>query len=164
LMLLAVAAVAGAMYVAAAPGSRQAAAPSEKQFSALKKEVAGLSKKLTALKKDESGIKALAGVEAGVLAACVTVTAPINQFGDAQNNPPTEGYVYDQPLGAGTFDTTALDVTDQSDPGALWIVGGTATSGCLTALGGSGLRHDAAALGLSLHHASGHVSFSAHRP
>ena len=52
-MLVGVAVVAGAMYVAASPASRQAAAPSARQFAALKKQVAGLSKTLKALTKDE---------------------------------------------------------------------------------------------------------------
>jgi hypothetical protein len=48
LMLVGVAVVAAAMYVAAAPGSQQASGPTAKQFKALKAQVASLSKKLKA--------------------------------------------------------------------------------------------------------------------
>jgi len=65
LMLVGVAAVAGAMYVAAAPGSRQASPPTARQFAALKRQVASLSTKLKALTKDEKAVKqaAIAAVE-----------------------------------------------------------------------------------------------------
>jgi hypothetical protein len=65
LMLVGVAVVAGAMYVAAAPGSRQATGPTARQFAALKKQVATLSKTVKTLKKDEAQVKtaAIAAVE-----------------------------------------------------------------------------------------------------
>ena len=65
LMLVGVAAVAGAMYVAAAPGSRQASPPTARQFATLKRQVASLSTKLKALTKDEKAVKqaAIAAVE-----------------------------------------------------------------------------------------------------
>jgi hypothetical protein len=46
LMLVGVAAVAAAMYVAASPASQQSRGPTLKQFNALKKQVATLNKKL----------------------------------------------------------------------------------------------------------------------
>lgn len=52
LMLVGVAAVAAAMYVAAAPGSQQAKAPTAKQFKALKAQVATISKKLKTTQTD----------------------------------------------------------------------------------------------------------------
>ena len=54
LMLVAVAAVAGAMYVAASPASQQAKGPTLKQFNALKKQVASLSKQLKTVVKPEA--------------------------------------------------------------------------------------------------------------
>src|SRR6476620_6259448 len=52
LMLVGVAAVAAAMYVAASPASQQSGGPTLKQFNALKKQVATLSKKLKAVKAE----------------------------------------------------------------------------------------------------------------
>jgi hypothetical protein len=52
LMLVGVAAVAAAMYVAASPASQQSRGPTAKQFNALKKEVATLSKNLKATKTE----------------------------------------------------------------------------------------------------------------
>ena len=54
LMLVAVAAVAGAMYVAASPASQQSRGPTLKQFNALKKQVATLSKQLKTVVKPEA--------------------------------------------------------------------------------------------------------------
>ncbi len=167
LMLVAVAAVAGAMYVAAAPGSQQAPPPTGKQFAALKKQVATLKKSLTALKKDEGTVKKLAAAEAGLLLACVSQTVPIDQFGDAAGQ--TQGYHYAAvpPATISTNDkfTTALDVAATTDTNAVWFVGGDST--CETALGGSTtstLRHDAATAGLSVRHVAARHAFAAHRP
>jgi hypothetical protein len=52
LMLVGVAAVAAAMYVAASPASQQSRGPTLKQFNALKKQVATLNKKLKAVKSE----------------------------------------------------------------------------------------------------------------
>ena len=51
LMLVGVAVVAAAMYVAASPASQQAG-PTAKQFAALKKQVAALSKKVKSTQTD----------------------------------------------------------------------------------------------------------------
>jgi len=162
LMLVAVAAVAGAMYVAAAPGGQQATAPTAKQFTALKRQVASLSKSVKALKKDEGNVKKLALNEGALLVACVAVAVPVDQFGDSTNQ--TQGYRY-APTGNTNPPTdvltTALDAADPTDTGAVWFVGGD--SSCGTALSGSALRHAAAVAGLPLRHASAH-SFVPHRP
>ena len=50
LMLVAVATVAGAMYVAAAPGSQQSRGPTARKFAALKRQVGGLTKTLKQVK------------------------------------------------------------------------------------------------------------------
>src|SRR3954471_23110777 len=54
LMLVAVAAIAGAMYVAASPASQQSRGPTLKQFNALKKQVATLSKEVKTVVKPEA--------------------------------------------------------------------------------------------------------------
>jgi len=140
LMLVGVAVVAAAMYVAAAPGSQQSAGPTAKQFAALKKQVASLSKTVKTVKK-------LATAEAVLLGDCDKVAVPIDQFGDG-TAAQTEGYMYNQPSGAGQFLTTALDVSDSSDTGALYITGGDAS--CAGLFGGSQLRHAAAQAGIRL--------------
>jgi hypothetical protein len=164
LMLTAVAAVAGVMYVAAATGSRQATPPTAKQFAALKKRVVGLSKSLKALKTDEGKVKTLAVAEAQLLVACASQTVPIDQFGDATGQ--TQGYHYSQtpPATSTASDTfaTALDAAATTDTTAVWFVGGD--SSCGTAMTGGALRHDAAAAGLSLPHVAVHHAFTAHRP
>jgi hypothetical protein len=159
LMLVAVAAVAGAMYVAAATGSQRAVPPSGKQFSALKKQVTRLKKSLGALKKDEGNVKALSAAEAGLLEACVAVAVPVDQFGDAQNH--SEGFIYTQ-LDKSNVLTTALDAAASTDTNAVWFVGGD--SSCGTALSGGTLQTDAAAAGLAPRHASVRATFLAHRP
>jgi hypothetical protein len=49
-MLLAIAAVAGVMYVAAAPGGLTRSGPTNAQFKALSKKVTALQKQVTSLK------------------------------------------------------------------------------------------------------------------
>jgi hypothetical protein len=81
LMLVGVAAVAGAMYVAAASGSQQSTGPTAKQFKALKTQVAALSKKL---KTTQNNLDALA-------AAYVHCSLP-KEIGIAQKGGSTFGY------------------------------------------------------------------------
>ena len=156
LMLVAVATVAGAMYVAAAPGSQQSRGPTARQFAALKRQVAGLSRK--AKTADTEARAALT-----VLATCIHAAVPINQFGDGQNQ--TEGYDYDKVSPSPDhFLTTALDATDSADPNAFWITGSVGTD-CAQLLTSSGLLPRAAArAGLSIRHGSLLPSFAAHRP
>jgi hypothetical protein len=143
LMLVGVAVVAAAMYVAAAPGSQQAKAPTAKQFNALKKQVASLAKTVKAVK----------------------TVAAIDEFGDGVNATPTEGYEYSPTStanGASTFLTTALDIAPSSDSGAGWFAFGTSSCGSL--LNTSALRHAAARAGIQLPRAAAHLpSFAAHR-
>lgn len=103
-MLLAAAAVAGAMYVAAAPGGATRSGPTAAQFKALSKKVAALQKQVTAVKK-------LATEEGVVLAGCLLyTTAPISQYGATTSG--SLGYVYGTPSDAATFgSTTALNLT-----------------------------------------------------
>jgi hypothetical protein len=152
LMLVGVAAVAGAMYVAASPASQQSRGPTLAQFNALKKQVASLSKSEKALKK--------------LVKDCVQIAIPINQFGD-NTSAQTEGYIYGQggtPAAPGTvFYTTALDVTSVSDTGSVWFVGvgGDKRSACTADLGESVLRHGAARAG-TRHASSLRSWFTAH--
>jgi len=126
LALLAVAAVAGVTYVAAAPGG-QTVAPTARQFAALKKQVSKLSKKVKAqgatiatLQTAEKGVKTEADAVAGFIANCLTSSGagalPINQFGDATNA--TFGYRYVDSGASSDIFTTALDVDGSSSPGA----------------------------------------------
>ena len=112
LMLVGVAVVAAAMYVAASPASQQAKAPTAKQFNALKKQVGSLSKSLKALKADETKVKANAAAAVGFIETCFVNVAPINQFGTT-----SDGFLF------GTSVTnaprTALDIDTSTTPGAL---------------------------------------------
>jgi hypothetical protein len=104
LMLLAVAAVAGAMYVAAAPGGRTSSGPTAAQFRAL-------SKKVSALQRQVKAVKKLATEEGVVLAGCLLyTTAPISRNGATTSG--AAGYVYGVPSTPTAFgSTTALDIT-----------------------------------------------------
>lgn len=112
LMLLAVAAVAGGMYVAAAPGHTAHAGPTWKQYSALQKQV-------VALKKQVGQVKGLAVDADGFVRSCLLTNnagvAAVSVFGDTNANP-TFGYNYTQ-LGGGQALTTALDVDASASPG-----------------------------------------------
>jgi hypothetical protein len=153
LTLVAVAVVAGAMYVAAAPGSRQAAGPTAKQFGALKKQVAGLEKEV-------SQVKTLATAEGVVIVDCMNEAVPVDQFGDGTSQ--TEGYVYSYPdtsLGL----TTALDVADANDTSPWYFLSGT--SDCAATINSSGLRHIAALAGVARPSRSNHQrTVTPHRP
>jgi hypothetical protein len=109
---LAVAAIAGATYVAAAPGG-EASGPTAAQFKALQMKVARLQRE---------GKK-----ERKLLSACMRFSIPIDRFGDYTNDPSTYGFTYADPnVNGGTpFPRTALDKTVNDDPKALWITGGT---------------------------------------
>jgi opacity protein-like surface antigen len=162
LMLVGVAVVAAAMYVAASPASQQAKAPTAKQFNALKKQVAGLGKTVKGLKK-------VVAADSQLLTDCVKVAIPINQFGNPQpqTGEVAEGYDYRKGATIGTptseFYTTGLDVSATTDTNAVWFVGGQAQ--CGTDLGETALQHAAAKAGIRLSHASMRApSFTAHRP
>lgn len=151
LMLVSVAAVAAAMYVAASSASQVSKGPTAKQFSALKKQVAGLSKQVKTLNTET-------GAVIGVLAACMQGAVPINEFGDPSG---TFGYHWVDPTN-GEILTTALDATSSTDTGALWITGSTGT-GCQTALTGAALHHAAAKAGVKLQHLTLPSTFAVHR-
>jgi hypothetical protein len=154
LLVLALVAVAGATYVAMASGSQTAAGPSAKQFKALKKQVAGLSKQV-------KGVQNLAVAEAIIITDCMQISGPINLFGDTQNATPTYGYSFSDPnINSGTpFPMTALNVTTPDDPSALWITGGS--SSCATDINGQLVRKVSRLAGAHRHAAPS--AFSAFR-
>jgi hypothetical protein len=105
LMLVGVAVVAAAMYVAASPAGQQASGPTLKQFNALKKQVATLSKKLKAVKSE-------ADASVTIIGACYLkdngngtvgfLDMPVSQLGNS-----SAGYLFGT---SGTnAPTTALD-------------------------------------------------------
>jgi hypothetical protein len=116
LMLVGVAVVAAAMYVAASPAGRQAKAPTAKQFNALKKQVASLSKQLKTAKLE-------AEFAAGYIVSCFTTgtgsnltvsTLPVSQFGSS-----TSGYLFGTTAPDGAAPRTALDVNTTSPTAVL---------------------------------------------
>jgi hypothetical protein len=137
LLVIALVGVAGATYVATAPGS-QTAGPSAKQFRALQKDV-------KALKKQMKSVEFLTYVDTTVLIDCMAKAQPIAQRGDTSVSH-AFGYSYADPtINGGTpFLTTALDFAAIDDPNALWVTGGT--SQCGTDINGS-LRHARRLLG-----------------
>lgn len=169
LMLVGVAVVAAAMYVAASPASQQAKGPTAKQFKALKNQV-------TALGHTVKGLKLVVAGEAKVLTDCLQAAVPINQFGDpdGSHSGTTEGYVYGRGAFPGDVNdpvtgyTTGLDVTSSTDTGSVWFVGADNVNGggavCAADLAAAGgLRHAAARAGVRLPRVAMHApSFVAH--
>jgi hypothetical protein len=110
LMLVGVAAVAGAMYVAASPASQQSRGVTAKQFKALKKQVATLSKTLKAAKAEAD-----AAVE--IIGACYLkdngngtagfAVMPVSRLGNS-----AAGYLFG--TSATNAPTTALDEVTSS--------------------------------------------------
>jgi hypothetical protein len=132
LMLVGVAAVAATMYVAASPASQQSRGPTARQFNALKKEVATLSKNLKATKTEADAVVSF-------IVGCLTSTnagaLPVSEFGDSQG---TFGYWYTD-NGTDYFNTTALDIDTSSTPGGfLQLVDPSCVTG--TPLGHAQLR------------------------
>lgn len=132
LMLVGVAAVAAAMYVAASPASQQSRGPTLKQFNALKKQVATLNKKLKAVTSE-------ADAAVGIIGTCYLhqnsdgtvgfTVMPVSQRGNS-----SAGYLFGT---TGTnAPTTALDVVTSSPQAYLQEV----APDCATV---SALRHAA---------------------
>ena len=111
LMLVGVAVVAAAMYVAASPASQQASGPTAKQFNALKKQVATLSKKLKSTKSE-------ADAAVGFIATCLVDPSAgvwgVSEFGDG--NAGTFGYRYFDAANGGDQLVTALDFDGSANP------------------------------------------------
>jgi hypothetical protein len=132
LMLVGVAVVAAAMYVAASPASQRSSGPTEKQFVALQKKVTALSKSLKTVKSE-------ANAAVGFIATCLVSTSagvlPVNQFGDGSAGS-TVGYHF-------------FDGTNESFTSALDYDGSTPFTGAYlqgvdpTCVNTNGLRHRA---------------------
>jgi hypothetical protein len=152
--VLAAVALAGAIYVATAPGSQTTTGPTLRQFRLLEAKVAKLQTAETNLKKTVTA-------EGFLLSDCMNVAVPIGQFGDNSVSS-TIGYTFTNPdYNSGVpFLTTALDVTANDDPNALWITGSFAPSACAADLAPS-LRKLHRLAGTRLPGAALH-SFSAH--
>ena len=108
LTLLAVAVVAGAMYVAAAPGSAQHAGPTWNQFTALKKQVAALQKQVkTAKTEAETGL-------AVTLLCIMHKPVGVDQVGNSAS-----GYLFGPPQTTPTASTavatTALNLAPSTE-------------------------------------------------
>jgi outer membrane murein-binding lipoprotein Lpp len=122
LMLMSVAVVAAAMYVAAGSASQQSTGPTAKQFKALKAQVAALSKRV---KKDETSLDTLAFAYVHCsLPSMITV----DQRSGYQN-------------GAGT--TTALDIGN-INPAYFLTTFNNSDQGCQNLVGAAPLQHHAA--------------------
>lgn len=106
LMLVAVAVVAGAMYVAASPASQRSSGPRAKQFKALNKQVASLSKRVKTVKLEAEGtfqiFMACYFTRSGGVANANGL--PVSQFGSS-----TDGFLFGKDAATAT-PRTALDV------------------------------------------------------
>src|SRR6202008_3166374 len=91
LTLLAVAAIAGVMYVTAAPGGLRSAGPTAKQFKALKASVTRLQKQLKTVKQEAEAGPAIEEL-------CI-LHAPV---GVSQLGPSSSGYLFGPPQIAGS--------------------------------------------------------------
>ena len=138
LMLVGVAAVAAAMYVAASPASQQSRGPTLKQFSALKKQVATLNKTLKAVKSE-------ADAAVGIIGACYlhqnsdgTVGFTVMQVSQLGNS--SAGYLFG--TSGVNAPTTALDEVTSSPQAYLQEV----DSQCATV---AALRHGAIRSGIT---------------
>ena len=136
LLALALVGVAGATYVATAPGS-QTAGPTAAQFRALKSEVNHLKTKVT-------NLKAVVVLDTILLSDCMASSAPIVRRGDWQTpTGPTWGYTFSNPaINSGTpFPETALDIANNGDSNPMWITGGGAQCGADVGTVGRKLAH-----------------------
>lgn len=109
-MLVGVAVVAAAMYVAASPASQQGSFASQKEVTALQKQVASLSKSLKQTKKQSNEV-------AGFLSDCFLSNNAgvwgVSQYGDGQSG--TFGYWYTD-NGTNYQNITALDLDGTATP------------------------------------------------
>jgi hypothetical protein len=138
LMLVAIAAVAGAMYAAGASGSQQTRFARESQVVTLQKKLATATKELTAVKKEADAAVAIIGTcylkTSGSTASIAAL--PVSQFGG-----PTAGFLFGANATSST-PRTALDVVSSSPQDYLQNV----APACVT---GTALRHSAARSGMS---------------
>ena len=105
LTLLAVAAIAGAMYVAAAPGGLRSSGPTAKQFKALTAKVTRLQKQVASLKKE-------ADATLGIEALCILhQPVGVDQLGTSSS-----GYLFGPPASGNTASaTSALNLAPSTE-------------------------------------------------
>lgn len=124
LTLLAVAAIAGAMYVAAAPGGLRSAGPTAKQFKALKASVTKLQKQVKTLKTE-------AGVALAIEELCI-MHAPV---GVSQVGTSSSGYLFGAPQTASgsvtASATSALNLAPSTPQYRLFALN-TSQADCVT--------------------------------
>jgi hypothetical protein len=122
LTLLAVAAIAGAMYVAAAPGGMRSAGPTAKQFKALKASVTKLQKQVKTLKTEAGAALAIEGL-------CI-MHAPV---GVSQVGTASSGYLFGPPPSTGTpaVPTSALNLAPSTPQYRLFALN-TSQADCVT--------------------------------
>jgi hypothetical protein len=138
LMLVGVAAVAGAMYVAAASGSQRSAGPTAKQFAALKKQVAALQKK-------EKATDNLANDTAIALVHCVLHGSQgLLQWGDA-SGAHSYGFTYTPPNSNTSTMQSALDFYPAASSSTVVPLFAENDPACVSLVGAAGLRHNAGA-------------------
>ena len=113
LLVLTLATVAGATYVATAPGG-QAAGPTAAQFNALKKQVAKLQGSVSALHATVVALDGVVEDDDAFIANCFVAegVAPVSQYGDGVSG--AYGYAYSND-GSDYFLTTGLDFTSSGD-------------------------------------------------
>jgi hypothetical protein len=139
LMLVSVAAVAAAMYVAASSASQVSKGPTAKQFAALSKKVTALTKRV---KTDETNLNTLAFA---YVHCSLHSTIGIVRLGDASGNQ-ASGYFY-SPDGGTTLNlTTALDLATSGTPTYVLTPFNTSDSGCTSLIGAAARHHTAAAI------------------
>jgi hypothetical protein len=138
LMLVGVAVVAAAMYVAASPASQQSKGPTAKQFKALQKKVTSLTKELKTV-KPEADISAsyILTCLSSVSAGSITINAmPVSRRGSS-----TSGYWFGTTAAPPTSTTTALDIDTAAPTDVLQEFDPSCLSGAL--------RHSAARSGIT---------------
>ena len=125
LMLVGVAAVAGAMYAAAASGSQQSVGVTAQQFAALKRQVATLSRKVNTAQKDVNAV-------AFAYAHC----SLHSKIGIDLRGDPSGGYGYAfSPDGINSSFTTGLDLDTSGSPTYVITPFNNADSGCRSLVG-----------------------------
>jgi hypothetical protein len=137
-MLVAVAAAAGAMYVASASGSPLSAGPTATQFNALKKQVAVLTKKVKTAEND-----ATTAFYAYVHCSLHS-TIGVSRRGDAVNA--QYGYSFTPWAGGQSTFGAALDLDTSGSPMYTLTPFNTLDANCMQLVNAAPLRHHAGSL------------------
>ena len=132
LLVLALVAVAGATYVATAPGSQTAASPTARQFNALKKEVAGLKKQVKFAQNYELGLGDF------VLTCIAHAPTAADSVGDDSN-----GYLFGAPgtPPASATSTSALALDTSGTPSYAFFTENLSNQNCVDFISTLAGRH-----------------------